>query len=77
MFPGQTGPFGPKNDGGSGAPGGPGGFGGPGTPPSADAMFESFLNEEDALVDPPESGERENQILAAGLRFFEKIKKMK
>jgi hypothetical protein len=56
-------------------PGSPGGFGGP---PPADAMFENFLGDEDDLIpDAIEAKTRENEILTAGLQFFEKIKKMK
>jgi len=48
-----------------------------GGPPAADAMFESFLNDGldelgEATLDAREA--RTEDVLAAGLHFFEKIK---
>lgn len=74
MFPGQDGQFGAPFD----SNGGPFG-GGQGGPPSADSMFESFLEGDDEIEVPLEdvrSG-RENEVFAVGLHFFEKMKSLR
>lgn len=76
MFPGQDGQFGaPFDPNGGDLPGG-----GVGGPPGADAMFESFL-EGDADGAEPTAAEareqREEDVLAVGLHFFEKMKAMR
>jgi len=76
MLPGEPGPFGPSSGGNGMFPGGPGGLGGPGGPPPADAMFESFLNEDEDLMEPTPPATRENVILDTGLSFFKKMKNM-
>jgi hypothetical protein len=82
MFSGQGDEFGGLP--GAGADGGlgfGGGAGGPGAggPPPADAMFESFFNDGlddleavETAVEP-----RENEVFAAGLHFFNNMRKMK
>lgn len=75
MFPGQDGQFGaPFDPNGGDFPGGVGG------PPSADSMFESFL-EGDGDGPEPSAAElreqREEDVLAVGLHFFEKMKAMR
>lgn len=74
MFPGQDGQFGAPFE----PPGGD--FsGGAGGPPSADAMFESFLEGDDDLDLVPVRGseERNDEVLAVGLLFFEKMKALR
>ncbi len=73
MFPGQNDQFGAPRDpnGGSFLGGGNGG------PPEADAMFESFfdgeVDETEVSLEPTRS-QRENEVLAVGLHFFEKMR---
>ena len=74
MFPGQGDQFGSQH----GADGGSFFGGSAGGPPPADAMFESFLGDElDALEGADVPRERESEVLAAGLHFFENMKAMR
>ncbi len=71
MFPGQDGQFGaPFDPHGGDVPGGVGG------PPASDAMFESFLEGDDDLGQAADGvrGQREDEVLAVGLHFFEKMR---
>jgi hypothetical protein len=75
MFPGQDGQFGaPFDPNGGGLPGGVGG------PPSADSMFESFLEGDGDESDVPSvvtREQRDEDVLAVGLHFFERMKGMR
>lgn len=74
MFPGQDGQFGAPFDPNAGDTGGIGG------PPNADAMFESFLEgdgDDRDLTSAELRDQREEEVFAVGLHFFEKMRGMR